>query len=384
MTYEDFKRMALNPPRHNEDTIFEITRREIAWSWERRRIRYPKFPVTEFRIGFSHSLTGAEELIGKAVSDAAKRGNADDIYCFHVKEYPVDMFDWMGCYNYGVAWRLYDRTGKLLDHSWCSSMERDFNTEFGKFRGRPDESIRFKAGDIVEVYDAREKCIKLAVATQSPINIDWCWGYRGRCREELSPGTPDDMELGWYYGLDFSDDQAAVIDGPGYEYHQHIPTFDIMPLSLPLSDKLRRRYEGFWEACQKQDATETSPTIVHHTISDKKITDLSIFDNLDIEPGYAAIYSHTFTYSNIFAKATLEENGFTVLECYPPCDELNNTIVVRRINRPNLEEKAYVYIKFGCNTEDLQAFCKTALDIEDPRKGHLHFVRDEDQPSTFK
>lgn len=253
MTYEDFKRLALNPPRRDEDTVFEITIMEIASLPEHRRNYYPKFPVTERRIGFSLSLSEAEELIRTAVSVAAKQGDEDDIYCFHVKEYPVDVFDNMGCYNYGIMWRLYDNTGNLMDHTWCSSMDRDFHTEFGKFRGRPDESIRFEAGDIVEVYDAREKCIKLAVATQSPINVDWCWKYRGRCREELSPGTPDDSDLGWYYGLDFSDDQAAVIDGPGYEYHQHIPTLNIMPLRFPISDKLRKRYKGYWKACQEQD-----------------------------------------------------------------------------------------------------------------------------------
>lgn len=253
MTYEDFKRLALNPPRRDEDTVFEVTMREIAPLPDNRRNHYPKFPVTNRRIGFSRSLSGAEELIRTAVLDAVKQSAEEDIYCFHVKEYPVDVCDTMGCYNYGITWRLYDRTGKLMDHTWCSSMERDFDTEFGKFRGRPDDSIRFKAGDIVEVYDTREKCIKLAVATQSPINIDWCWDYRERCREELNPNRPDDSELGWYYGLDFSDDQTAVIDGPGYEYHQHIQTLDIMPLRFPLSPKLRIRYESYWKSCQEQD-----------------------------------------------------------------------------------------------------------------------------------
>lgn len=253
MTYEDFKLLALNPPRRDEETVFEVTMLEIAPLPDHRRNHYPKFPVTVRRIGFSLSLSGSEKLIRTAVSAAMKQGAEEDIYCFHVKEYPVDEFDPMGCCNYGVAWRLYDSMGQLIDHSWCSSLERDFDTDFGRFRGRPDESIRFKAGDIVEVYDAREECVKLAVATQSPINIDWCWDYRGRCRKELDPTTPDDSGLGWYYGLDFGDDQAAVIDGPGYEYHQHVQTLDIMPLRFPLSAKLRKRYEGFWKACQAKD-----------------------------------------------------------------------------------------------------------------------------------
>lgn len=253
MTYEDFKQSALNPPRRDEKTIFEVTMLRIGDLPEHRRNHYPNFSVISVRIGFSPSLSGAEELIRTTVSDTVKHDEEGDIYCFHTKEYPVNVSDSMGCYNYGITWRLYDSAGKLMDHTWCSSMERDLGTEFGKFRGRTDESIRFKAGDIVEVYDWRKKCVRLAVATQSPVNIDWCWKYRGRCLEELAPNTPDNHELGWYYGLDFSDDQAAVIDGPGYEYHEHIHTLNIMPLRFPLSDKLRRRYEGFWKACQEQD-----------------------------------------------------------------------------------------------------------------------------------
>ena len=237
MTYEDFKRSALNPPRRDETTVFEVTMLKIAPLPEHRRNHYPKFPVTECRIGFSLSLSGAEELIRTAVSEAVKQGEEDDIYCFHVKEYPVGVFDTMGCFNYGITWRLYDNTGNLIDHTWCSSMERDFDTEYGKFRGRPAESIRFKAGDIVEIYDERNSCVRLAVATQSPVDIDWCWRYRERCLEELSPNTPDDSDLGWYYGLDFSDDQVAVIDAPGYVYHDQRHTLNIMPRRVPLSDK---------------------------------------------------------------------------------------------------------------------------------------------------
>lgn len=253
MTCEEFKQLALTPPRRDEDTIFEITMLEIGFVPERRRELYPKFPVRRVRIGFSSTLAGAEKLIFAAISNAAQQDEANKICCFHVKEYPLDTHDEIGYSNYGTSWRLYDQNGNLIDHTWCSSMERDFDTEYGKFRGRPPESIRFKAGDVVEIYDERNSCIRLAIATQSPVDIDWCWRYRERCREELSPGITDNgLELGWTYGLDFGDDQVAVIDGPGYEYHEHIQTLNIMPLRFPLSDKLRLRYERFWKAYQKQ------------------------------------------------------------------------------------------------------------------------------------
>lgn len=262
MTYDEFKNLALNPPQRDEDTIFEVTMIEIDALPEHRRNHYPKFGVTSLRIGFSGTLSGAEKLIKMAITnDNQEREAAEnrldiytrDIYFFHIKEYPLDVIDETGCHNYGVSWRLYDSQGNLMDHTWSSSMGRDFDTDFGRFRGRSDDSIRFKAGDIVEVYDDYNKCVRLAVATQSPVSIDWCWAYRGRCLSGLfgenKPAEGDE----WFYGLDFSDDQTAVIDGPGYEYHEHIPTLCIMPLRFPLSDKLRKRYEGYWSACQEQD-----------------------------------------------------------------------------------------------------------------------------------
>lgn len=267
MTYEEFKQLALNPPRREEDTIFEVTMIEIDDLPEQRKNYYPKFPVSSTRIGFSNTLSGAEELVRTVVNNVAQENEVAenrydvyrrDIYCFHVKEYPLEVIDEVGCHNYGISWRLYDSEGKLMDHTWCSSMERDFDTEYGKFRGRSEDSIRFKAGDIVEVYDQYNKCVRLAVATQSPVTIDWCWEYRKRSQKihSVSNETEDRQELGWHYGLDFGDDQAAVIDGPGYEYHEHIPTLNIMPLRFPLSTKLRKRYEDYWKACcdeQKKD-----------------------------------------------------------------------------------------------------------------------------------
>ena len=85
----------------------------------------------------------------------------------------------------------------------------------------------------------------------------------------------------------------------------------------------------------------------------------------------------------VFAENELERNGFTLQRCSSHCDELDDTIVIRRINFPNLGEKAYIYIKwkdinYGYLSEIIADFCEAALDILDPRKGHLHFVREEE------
>lgn len=107
----------------------------------------------------------------------------------------------------------------------------------------------------------------------------------------------------------------------------------------------------------------------------------SIFDNLNIEPGYAAFFhSGALTENVLFAENELERNGFTVQRWLPHSDELNDTIVIRRINLPNIDEKAFIYLKWNTGVDDatIHDFCDAALDILDMRKGHLHFVREEE------
>lgn len=237
----------MNPPRPDVKTIFTVEEIDICRLPERRKNQYPKFNVYRHIIGYSESVHGAETLMRRAIE---VNDDADGIYCFHINEHLLDMYEHWA--DYGIAWRIYSNKGQLIDHTWCDSRHYD-EEPYLKFRGRPKESIRFKAGDIVEVLWGDEG--HLAVATQSPIDIDWCWGYRGRVIKGMEkhhmPVTDETIEK--EYLLDGSDDQAAVIDGPGYEYHDHIPTLNIMPLRFPLSSRLRKRFEGYWHACLRQD-----------------------------------------------------------------------------------------------------------------------------------
>ncbi|MCM1139188.1 MAG: hypothetical protein NC453_11520 [Muribaculum sp.] len=246
MTYEEFEQLALNPPRPDGETVFVVTEIDMCDLPERRKRHYPKFKVFRHIIGYGKTLEDAEELMRKAIEQT---GEVDDFYCFHINEHLLGVYNHWS--DYGISWWLYGPTGKLIDHSWCDSRHYA-EAPFTKFRGRPKSSIRFKAGDIVEVLDGDE--VRLAVATQSPADIEWCWGLRNRIAERLEkdgPVTDEMIEI--EYILDGSDDQAAVIDGPGYEYHDHIPTQNIMPLRTKLFPHQRKRYEDYWKACLKQD-----------------------------------------------------------------------------------------------------------------------------------
>lgn len=246
MTFEEFEKLAMNPPKADGETVFVVTEVDMGYLPDHRKNRYPRFKVYRRVIGYCDTLEAAESLMRQAISQS---DDIDDIYCFHINEHLVNVYE-HGCSD-GISGRLYSHDGNLIDRTWldssCSGEQLCL-----KFRGRPKSSIRFKAGDIVEVLKGDE--VHLAIATHSPVDIEWCRNLRNRIAKRLSndgcvPVEIDERE----YILDDCDDQAAVIDGPGYEYHEHIPTLNIMPLRFPLSSRLRKRYEGFLQSCLRQN-----------------------------------------------------------------------------------------------------------------------------------
>lgn len=256
MTFEEFKELAMNPPRRDEETIFEVIEYDVKDLPERKRSHYPKFDVRHYRVGISHTLSEAEVLMHKAI-ERAKLYN-DEIYCFHIKEYPVGELLSVAWDDYGESWRLYDSNERFLDKTYCSALERNHRTEYGRYRGRPEESFRFKAGDIVEVLDGDE--VRLAVATGSGHSIEWYWELwqRIRKREGLLYNQDEkhkmtDEEVEEQYFPDSSDDQTPVIDGPSYATHDHVHTLNIMPLRYKLSKRLRKRYEDYYKAMLKEE-----------------------------------------------------------------------------------------------------------------------------------
>lgn len=257
MTFEEFRELALNPPKRDVETIFEVNEYDVKDLPERKRSHYPKFDVRHYRVGISHTLSEAEMLMHKAI-ERAKMYN-DEIYCFHIKEYPVGELQSFAWYNYGESWRLYDRNGRFLDKTYCSGYRIESPTEYGRYRGRPEESFRFKAGEIVEVLDGDE--VGLAVATGSGLSVEWYWELWQRIRkiEELLYNKDEkqhklsDDEVEGLYFPDAGDDQTPVIDGPSYVTHDHIHTLNIMPLRYKLSQRLRKRYEGYYKAMLKEE-----------------------------------------------------------------------------------------------------------------------------------
>ena len=174
-------------------------------------------------------------------------------FCYYISEIPLGLLHYdREC----LSERMYDGEGKLIDRSYCCSR---FSIYYPgvcdlpayarhpdeTFRGRSAEQIRFKKGDIVEVYRGDE--VKLAIVVGTPLTTEWIW--------ERNQAAKDKRGLD-KLPYDETDDSYTVIDGPGYEYHDHVPSLYVFAPHYHVPLYLQRRFKGYLEKAEKKQKEE--------------------------------------------------------------------------------------------------------------------------------
>ena len=111
----------------------------------------------------------------------------------------------------------------LPDGSWY---EENMADRDGVFRGRPDERIRFKIGDIAEVLYG--DVVELAIIGNTPPSLEFAEQLRKRRQEnEVTDG----------FFMDKFDDSYTIYDTrPGG--HTHVESQFVFPTRKPVSEKL--------------------------------------------------------------------------------------------------------------------------------------------------
>ncbi len=263
MTFEEFKRLALNPPYNYEQSVYRVDVFRIQGTDNGKSCLtiYPEEDLRECfsRIDYIHEKSDENELeyypeykVCKAQSflmptfEDAKRlihpeeiskGDYRPIYCIHVYELPFgkDVISDL-CKR---EW-VFDCKGNLLEQSVCSTLMEDLDKPEGHFWGRPKNSIRFKPGDIVEVHDKENGVVRLAVVVSLHNDIDTCWrDYQDTVRQcEIKGLHTEDADKN--YSLYASDDCYGVVYGPNSrENHSYPYTTDVYTPRFPISDELR-------------------------------------------------------------------------------------------------------------------------------------------------
>ena len=246
MTYEEFKQKATNPIHRDIPSIFQVRIVTIDELDEGKHQHYPKYTTSDFISGFAHTLEEAEEMIRKDVAWWKTQECGPEVYCYLVAEKPMGMMAFDGDI---LSERAYDAAGKLFNRTFCSSAfcyYTDYDNYTPRetqpeeiFRGRPEEEIKFHKGDIVEVLSGNE--VKLAIVVGSPLSTRWVW--------EKNQSTQDKRGLD-ELTFDESDDSYTVIDGPGFEYHEHINAMRIFAPHFHVPIRIERRFKGYLEKAE--------------------------------------------------------------------------------------------------------------------------------------
>lgn len=221
MTYEEFEQMAMNPLEDKRPSVFVLHVFRLTNSEEPE---YPEFDIREKEIYFSSFETAKErmrELVG-----------SERIYCFQIKQIPLGVET--ECGDYSRLW-LYSRDGALLDRSYASSIFADSSMRYEPFWGRTESNTRFRPGDFIE-YLAGDGKVRIGVVLYTPCSVKRLWGQIMKHHNEADI-SPNDQYM------DFSDDNYIVIDEDyecwGDDYN--VQSYDILPLSMPLPEDMRKR-----------------------------------------------------------------------------------------------------------------------------------------------
>lgn len=167
--------------------------------------RYPEYKVDYSSLAFCSSRESAEKIKDEILQSGEEW--LKDIYCWYIYERVLDVnydrSEYMACW-------LYNESGAMIDKRLFPS----YWSEDG-FIGRSEDEIRFKFGDLVELYDG--DTVRLAYVLASPRKKEW---YVKKTEENGEP----------YVG-DVSDDTYTIIVKVG-KGQSLLTTWQIMNMSM--------------------------------------------------------------------------------------------------------------------------------------------------------
>lgn len=146
-------------------SIFRLTVYEYRRNLS-KHLHYPRFKLNSYRSCFFHSLKEAEDQISyeSSYNHILLKGETEHtwfgIYAFVVTEIPLGISVNLGIRGESLSERVYLPDGTLWgirDYcnfipSTCHGEEYNYWGKLNRFHGRSPEEIRFKPGDIVEVF----------------------------------------------------------------------------------------------------------------------------------------------------------------------------------------------------------------------------------------
>lgn len=173
MTFDEFKYMALHPKECDAPGVYKVK----LYKYDTHSL-YPILELEEDHESVFPTFEEAKRCV--TGFDITKNSKP---YCSFITYHKYGEETLYGHYN--KRW-IFDYEGNQLDESLSpGTVEYHYNP----FRGRPENLIRFKPGDIIEVLDLDEMTASLAIVAREPISIEKAWEINlKRCQEKRLSG----------------------------------------------------------------------------------------------------------------------------------------------------------------------------------------------------
>lgn len=227
LTFEEFQALANRKPSLKGNWLYKVTQ-AIADYYQKHP--YPKFELSYPRECYFKTFHAAEKFVKK---------DKENVYCSWISQIAYGHTTGYG--GTGAEW-LYDSNGELLDYTITHGLIG--KAEDYTFFGRPKSRQRFNVGDIVEVVTG--KSVHLAVLNHQIPDVEWCW--QQYCERY--------HEYGFFYGMDFSDDSAIVIDGPNYHCHDHVGALQLLRPRFPIPEDILADMLTWNDRCNNDEDSE--------------------------------------------------------------------------------------------------------------------------------
>lgn len=247
-SYEGHRLLEEHPRHRDVPSIFLLEVIETEELEDGKLSHYPMYKVNTYSCAYATTLEDAERMMHQDVLYRKKQKEKDDwmrdVFCYYISEKPIDIMLSKSEY---LSQRMYDAEGSLMDKSLCCTGFGTYNSnicnqsEYDRhddetFYGRSEEDIRFHKGDIVEVLMGHR--VKLAVVVGTPPSIEWI----SKKRKEIQDRMESEVMP---FEFDISDDSYTLMDGPGYDYHDHVSAMLVFAPHYPIPHDIQEKYNGF-------------------------------------------------------------------------------------------------------------------------------------------
>ncbi len=258
ITYEKFEQFALNSPCTGaSDSLFMLREYYVEGPSDVAQQMAYDYKLRVDGITFCKTLQDAELAMKAMVAKRKLREEIDDLVtiCFMIREtlynrniYPESVWNCLSV-------RTYNADGELVEKTLCVGDCLEDVPSKSTYYGRTPQQLRFKKGDIVQYLNGDK--LSLGVVIEPAPTISRCWRIwqntvkrmKSKYWSDCEPTIEDILSM---YDLDISDDSYIIIDGPGYEYHSHIPSVSLLAPTFPVPEQIKQKLKGCYEFTMKE------------------------------------------------------------------------------------------------------------------------------------